>query len=172
MPSLSALSCQSAVISHRLTSLFDVLGQIASKSELTDLQDPGTMGGTYAGNIVGCAAALATLDVFAEEGLVENAATMGARLLAGLHRLQNNPDYRIRDVRGLGCMIGVEFEPGSPAGTASLVATACTDQGMLLLTTSAFECVRFIPPLTVSADEIDLALEKFEAALKTVWSIR
>ena len=126
------------------------------------------MGGTYAGNIVGCAAALATLDVFAEENLVENAAVMGDRLLAGLLRLQSNSEYQIRNVRGLGCMIGVEFEPEAPVGTAGAVATACADQGMLLLTTSAFECVRFIPPLTVSADEIDIALDRFKAALDSV----
>merc|ERR1711884_1021482 len=113
------------------------LSAVIAKSELADSQVPGTMGGTYAGNAVACAAALATQRVIRDEGLIE---------------LKDQYPDVIRDVRGLGCMIGLEFYQGHgvPDGINKLVSQACFDNGMLLLPASVFPTVRFIPPLTVS----------------------
>jgi 4-aminobutyrate aminotransferase len=145
------------------------LSAIASRTDLTETQQPGSMGGTYAGNILACASACATVDVILEERLCENSELMGKRLRAGLHKLQASGKYPIKDVRGLGLMVGVEFERSCDKGTAGAVAGACLDEGMMLLTTSAWECVRFIPPLVATTEEIDLGLEKFEAALNAVF---
>ena len=71
---------------------------------------PGSFGGTYAGNVVACAAANATIDVMVEENMVENASAMGWRLKNGLRKLQDSGKYPIKSVRGLGLMIRMEFE--------------------------------------------------------------
>ncbi|TDH68064.1 hypothetical protein CCR75_004274 [Bremia lactucae] len=143
---------------------------IASRKELTDTQPPGSMGGTYAGNTVSCAAAIATLEVIAEENLLENTRARGKQLQAGLHKLKASGKYPILDVRGLGLMIGLEFDPAKASkGTATKISAACLNHGMMLLTTSIYETLRFIPPLTVSEDECSLALATFEKALNDVF---
>ncbi|CAH0475936.1 unnamed protein product [Peronospora belbahrii] len=146
------------------------LSGIASRRELMDMQPPGSMGGTYAGNAVACAAAIATQEVIAEENVLENTRTRGAQLQAGLNKLKASGKYPILDVRGLGLMIGVEFDPEmAPQSTANKISAACLDHGMMLLTTSVYETLRFMPPLTVSEDECALALEIFEKALDDVF---
>jgi 4-aminobutyrate aminotransferase len=84
------------------------LSAIAASRELMAQAWPGSQGGTYGGNAVACAAALATLDVIQEEGLVDNAAQQGSRLLAGARSVQAKHP-QIGDVRGMGLMIGSEF---------------------------------------------------------------
>lgn len=144
------------------------LSAVASRAELADQQDPGTMGGTYAGNAVSCAAALATQQVIRDKGLVENSQKMGTRLKNGLLELQaSHPDV-IRDVRGLGCMIGVELNESIAAGTSKAISQACFENGMILLPASVFPTVRFIPPLTVTEAEIDMGLDIFSKSLKEV----
>ena len=148
------------------------LSAISSRAELTKHVPAGAMGGTYAANPVACAAALATLDVFAEEGVVVNAAARGAQLLSGLRAIAATHPAWVRDVRGLGCMVGLELHPprslGTPAGCAARLQRACRERGLLLLTASVFETLRFIPPLTVSAAEIDDALTVVGDALQEV----
>lgn len=144
------------------------LSAVASRAELADQQEPGTMGGTYAGNAISCAAALATQKVIREEGLVENSQVMGARLENGLKSLQANYTDMIRDVRGLGCMIGVEFQENVAPGTSKALSQACFRNGMILLPASVFPTVRFIPPLTVTKEEVDMGLDIFEKSLKEV----
>jgi 4-aminobutyrate aminotransferase len=141
------------------------LSAIATRAELSNQQDPGTMGGTYAGNAVACAAALATQQVIREEGLVEHALEMGSYLTAQLREVQARHPI-LRDVRGPGCMVGVEMQKNVPAGSSKAVSQACLERGMLLLPASVFPTLRFIPPLTVTKDEIDLGLEIFEDALR------
>lgn len=160
---------------------------IASRPELHEGLTPGTFGGTYGANALGCAAAAATLDVIADEGLVENARERGKQLAAGLVKIASDasvvPPGTIVDVRGRGLMAAVEFGAGgggndakeavfggpARAGVASAVAAACGERGMLLMTAGARESVRFLPALTVSAEEIDEALSIFEAALGDVF---
>jgi 4-aminobutyrate aminotransferase len=122
---------------------------------------PGSQGGTYGGNAVSCAAAVATLDVIQDESLVENAAARGRQLLDGA-RLVGDKTPAIGDVRGLGLLVGSEFtKPDGEADTATAQAAqkAAAERGLLLLTCGAYmNVVRMIPPLIVDADQVDEAL--------------
>ena len=157
------------VIAKGLASGFPIAG-IVSRTELTSKQPAGSMGGTYTANPVACAAAIATQQVIKEERLVENAATRGVELMSALKSLAQSGKYPIRDVRGLGLMIGLEFNKDCAAGTANAVSQACLKHGMLLLTTSVFETVRFIPPLTVSSSEVEQCVGIFKKALDEVFA--
>ncbi|MCY7419548.1 MAG: aminotransferase class III-fold pyridoxal phosphate-dependent enzyme [Chloroflexi bacterium] len=126
---------------------------------------PGAHGGTYGGNVVACAAALATLDVIEQEGLVENAAARGQQLLDGIRGSQA-AHPRLGDVRGLGCMVALEFvdpaaaDPLTPdAAIVKRVLAAALDRKLILLSAGSFgQVVRIIPPLVTTADEGDLAV--------------
>ncbi|WP_405952958.1 aminotransferase class III-fold pyridoxal phosphate-dependent enzyme [Streptomyces prunicolor] len=144
------------------------LSAIAASEELMRKARPGSQGGTYGGNAVACAAAVATLDVVEEENLVANAAAMGTRLRAGLDEVAaKNP--AIGDVRGLGLMLASEFvtETGEPdPGTATRVMRAAVDEGLLLLPCGPWgNVVRMIPPLIVDAGAIDEGLRAWSAAV-------
>ncbi|KHL04385.1 aspartate aminotransferase family protein [Sinomonas humi] len=132
---------------------------------------PGSQGGTYGGNAVSAAAAVATLNVVKEEGLVENARVRGDELQSGLKEIQSRFPA-IGNVRGLGLMQGIEFtlEDGTAdAATAAAVQQATTGQGLLTLTCGpSGNVVRLIPALVVTQDEITLGLQRFEAAVATV----
>lgn len=145
------------------------LAGLAARRELMEKWIPGSHGGTYGGNAVACAAAVATIQVMRDERLVENAAAMGQVLLSGLRQLQGqHPE--IGDVRGLGLMIATEFtdrqgEPGTERAKA--VARAAYQQGLLLLTCGSYDnVIRWIPPLIVNASQIEDGLEKFQTALE------
>lgn len=131
---------------------------------------PGSQGGTYGGNAVACAAALATLDVVEEEGLVENARAMGERLMDGLGAVSEHPS--IGDVRGKGLMVGIEFTKadGTPDGdTAGRVLERTAELGLLLLGCGAYgQVVRFIPALVVNGEQIDRGVEIFAQAVRDV----
>ncbi|KAF1334884.1 4-aminobutyrate transaminase, partial [Globisporangium splendens] len=146
------------------------LSVVASRKDLTDLQVPGAMGGTYAGNPVSCAAAIATQDVIRDELVLENTKARSRQFFAGLERFKASGKYPILDVRGLGLMVAIEFDAKAvPVGTAARISQSCLAHGMMVLTTSIFETLRFMPPLTVSAEECDLGLEIFEKALQDVF---
>jgi 4-aminobutyrate aminotransferase len=144
------------------------LSGIAASRELMSKARPGSQGGTYGGNAVACAAALATLDVVQEEGLVENAAVQGRRLLDGL-RAASADVKQVGDVRGLGLMVAVEFTApdGSPdTATAVKAHAAAAEQSLLLLTCGPFgNVVRFIPPLITTAEQVDEGVALWSKAL-------
>jgi 4-aminobutyrate aminotransferase len=130
---------------------------------------PGSQGGTYGGNAVAAAAAVATLDVVRDEGLVENSRVRGEQLHTGLVALAGEYD-KIGDVRGLGLMQVIELTTaeGEP-DTAGAVAVqqAAIGEDLLLLTCGAYgNVVRFIPALVVNAEEIDEGLRRIASALK------
>ncbi|MGH3449212.1 MAG: aspartate aminotransferase family protein [Haloechinothrix sp.] len=138
------------------------LSAIAASTELMSKAWPGSQGGTYGGNAVACAAALATLDVIQDEKLVENAATQGQRLIDGARSVAaKHPE--IGDVRGLGLMVGSEFvtADGEPdTATAQAAQKAAAERGLLLLTCGAWmNVVRMIPALVVNSEQIDEALD-------------
>jgi 4-aminobutyrate aminotransferase len=154
------------------------LSALAASGELMKKWTPGTHGGTYGGNAVACAAAVATIRVMKEEGLLDNAEKMGAVLMTGLRKLQEeHPE--IGDVRGLGLMVGTEFTaPPGPlrsAGTgareprtdrAKAVAKAALGEGLMLLTCGSYDnTIRWIPPLVVNEAQVKDALGMFEQAL-------
>lgn len=156
------------VMAKGLASGFPLSG-IAYRSSLMNNAKPGSHGGTYGGNAVACAAAAATVRVIRDQSLVQNSASMGEYLIGRLRDLQSRFPV-IGDVRGLGLMIGVEFTTarGKPDGeTAKAVRLQCLDEGLVLLTCGTFaNVIRWIPPLIVTAEQIDEALAIFEDALK------
>jgi 4-aminobutyrate aminotransferase len=144
------------------------LSAIAAPKALMEKAWPGSQGGTYGGNAVACAAALAVLDVIAEEGLVENARVQGEKLVAGVRDAAQGIGA-IGDVRGRGLMVGIEFVDahGQPDGaTAATVHAAAAEQGLLLLTCGVSgNVVRMIPPLVVTGEQIDEGLALWTKAL-------
>ena len=144
------------------------LSGIAASSELMDKWPPGSHGGTYGGNAVACAAAVATIQTIRVEALVENAAAMGRVLMTGLGHLQEQyPE--IGDVRGQGLMVGVEFSrpDGQPwTQRAVELSAACHERGLMLLTCGTYNnVVRWIPPLIVDELQLEQALNLFSDAL-------
>jgi 4-aminobutyrate aminotransferase len=147
------------------------LSGIAARKELMQHSPTGSQGGTYGGNAVSCAAAVATLQVMQEEGLIENSAKMGAKLLERLQALQRQY-AAIGQVRGLGLMIGIEFTTaaGEPdKETAKAVVQKCLDEKLILLTCGTYgNVIRWIPPLIIKDDHLDEAWAIFTGALKAV----
>ena len=148
------------------------LSGIAARRELMDRWQSGSHGGTYGGNVVACAAAVATIHALQKEGLVENAARLGEKLLARLRAMQERYPS-LGDVRGLGLMVGVEFVvPGGRTpdkDRAKEVQEACRESGLLLLTCGTEgNVIRWIPPLIIGEQELEEALNVFEHALGSV----
>ncbi len=148
------------------------LSGILARRSLLELLGPGTHGGTYGGNAVACAAALATLDVIAAEGLLQNAAYQGERLLSGIrHVAAAQP--AVAEVRGRGLMVGIEFaDPETLAprpDLAKVVLHEAFDRRLLLLTCGTYgQVVRVIPPLVTTDAEIDSAVGIIGAALEAI----
>ncbi|MGB9612943.1 MAG: aminotransferase class III-fold pyridoxal phosphate-dependent enzyme [Candidatus Margulisiibacteriota bacterium] len=140
------------------------LGACLAKAEIMAKWSPGAHGSTFGGNPVCCAAALATIQVIKEEKLLTNATKLGSYLMKKLSKLKVKYSNLIREVRGLGLMIGVDF------GNSEIVKKirfSCLDQGLVLISTGGEGTViRFIPPLNVDKEQIDQALAIFEEALR------
>ena len=144
------------------------LSGIMTRDGLMSKSPPGSMGGTYGATAIAAAAAVATLRVVKEEGLVLNAALRGEQLQAGLRALAVRVPGHIADVRGRGCMVGLEFSHPHGSGFAGAVTAAAMARGLLLFTTGWRETIRFIPPLTVTEGEVAHALAVFGDALADV----
>ncbi len=146
------------------------ISAVGASRALMEQWTPGSHGGTYGGNALAAAAAVATIGVLRDENLPDNAARQGERLMDGLKDLQ--AEYpMIGDVRGRGLMVGVEFmRDGQPDKTsAKAVQKACIERNLLLLTCGTFDnVIRWIPPLVVESGQIDEALGVFAEALGTV----
>lgn len=134
------------------------LGAFIAKADLMNW-DKGAHGTTFGGNPVACAAALETIALLEEE-LIDNAAELGAYLLERLEPLQSEHPALV-DVRGLGLMIGLEFET---AEQAQALVKAAFQKGLLLLGCGD-KSVRLSPPLVVEREEVDMALEILEEAI-------
>jgi 4-aminobutyrate aminotransferase len=155
-------------IAKGLASGFPLSG-IAASQELMAKAYPGSQGGTYGGNAVACAAAVATLDVIRDEKLVENADAMGGRLRAGLEEIARTTPA-IADVRGLGLMLASEFvaDDGSPdPDTAARVQRAAAAAGLLLLLCGPWNnVVRMIPALVVDEAAVDEGLRMWKSGVE------
>ncbi|MFL5779356.1 MAG: aspartate aminotransferase family protein [Chloroflexota bacterium] len=133
----------------------------------------GAHGSTFGGNPVACAAAVAVLETIEREGLVANAAARGVELRSALDRIAAEDD-RIGDVRGQGLMVAVEFVKDrttrEPDGELpDRLIEACADRGLLVLTCGRIhQVVRWIPPLNVSAAEVNEGVEIFGDALASL----
>ena len=140
------------------------ISAIGASAELMARWPRGSHGGTYGGNPVGCAAALATIDVLTEDGFLDHVAARGRQLAAGLAEACA-ADPGVTEVRSLGLMVAVEFR--DPIRVLA-VLQRCLDDGRLVLMSAGTysQVVRFMPPLVVSESEVDQALRVFEKALE------
>jgi 4-aminobutyrate aminotransferase/(S)-3-amino-2-methylpropionate transaminase len=149
------------------------LSGVIGKAEIMDAPGDSAIGGTYVGNPVAQAAALAVLDVFEEESLVERAGQIGETIRSRMQSWQERWDA-IGDVRGLGAMLAIELvhdrDTKDPAPElASAVVEAASARGLLLLKSGIYSnCIRVLVPLVISEGELDEALGVWEDALGSV----
>jgi len=141
---------------------FPIAG-VCGKAEIMDAIAPGGLGGTYAGNPLSCAAALAVLEIFEEERLLERCQAVAQKLVAGLQAIQARHP-QIAEVRGLGAMVAIELfetdERTRPAAelTAQIVARA-RDKGLILLSCGTYyNVLRVLVPLTVEDEVLERGL--------------
>jgi 4-aminobutyrate aminotransferase/(S)-3-amino-2-methylpropionate transaminase len=148
------------------------LSGVIGRDHIMQAAEPGGLGGTYAGSPIACAAALAVLDVIAEEGLLARADAIGARIKHRLEELaRRNDTLPIGAIRGPGAMIGFEIfkerggtEP-DPEATKRVTALAL-EHGLVLLSCGVFgNVIRILVPLTVQDDVLEEGLKMLEAAL-------
>jgi len=169
-------ACEYAGIEPDLMTLAKSLGggmplsAVVGRAAIMDAPAPGGLGGTYAGNPLACAAALAVLDVIAEEDLCERARTLGGQLVRGLEALAARHPT-IVEVRGLGAMVAIELgEQGDATRPAAALTRALVtragERGLLILSCGTHgNVVRFLPPLTMPAAIADEGLAILAACL-------
>src|SRR5205814_2285456 len=149
------------------------LSAVVGRAEIMDAPPDSAIGGTYVGNPVAQAAALAVLDVIEDEGLVGRAAAIGETMRGRMTSWQERFD-QVGDVRGLGAMLAIELvhdrETKDPAPElASAVVEDAARNGLLLLKSGIYSnCIRVLVPLVISDSELDEALTVWEQALQTV----
>ena len=144
------------LVGKALSGGFYPVSAVLSNSEVLGVLQPGQHGSTFGGNPLACAVARAALKVLVEEDMIENSATQGAYLKAGLEGIRSNV---VREVRGRGLMVALELHP--EAGGARRFCEALRQRGMLAKDTHG-HTIRISPPLIVKREEIDWALEQVE----------
>jgi 4-aminobutyrate aminotransferase/(S)-3-amino-2-methylpropionate transaminase len=149
------------------------LSGVIGRAALMDLPEPGALGGTYAGNPLACAAALAVLDVIETEGLCARAERLGARLRGAVEAIARRNDRRpIAHLRGLGAMVGFDIvtpgaEPQPDAAATREVVARAVEAGLLLLSCGAQgNTIRLLPPLTIADAELEVGLARLDEALR------
>ncbi|WP_454725422.1 MULTISPECIES: 4-aminobutyrate--2-oxoglutarate transaminase [Cupriavidus] len=147
------------------------LSGVVGRAEIMDAPTPGGLGGTYAGNPLACAAALAVLDVFEEEQILSGARALGETLRAGLERLAAEFPA-VGTVRGVGAMLALEFvrhgDPRQPdAEFAQAVIDRCREGGLLVIKCGVYRNnLRLLAPLNTSAETAEEALAILRAAIE------
>ncbi|MEX2627460.1 MAG: aspartate aminotransferase family protein [Ilumatobacteraceae bacterium] len=141
---------------------------LGTRREIDELWPVGSHGSTYGGNPIGCAAALATIDVLTEPGFLDNVRDRGAQLTDALREQQTDHD-ELRQVRGPGLMVASSFT--EPTRVAAVLQHCLREGGLILMGAGTTgRVIRWMPPLVVTADEIDEALGAFSAALRATGS--
>jgi 4-aminobutyrate aminotransferase len=148
------------------------LAAVTGRTEVMDAPKPGGLGGTFAGNPLGIAAAHAVLDIIAEERLCERAITLGKQLKQRLETVwQDIPE--IADVRGPGFMNAVEFQKAGSLEPnpefANAVRAKALEHGLILLTCGVYgNVIRFLAPITIPQSVFEEALEILESSIRAV----
>jgi ornithine--oxo-acid transaminase len=148
------------LVGKALSGGFYPVSAVLSNSEVMGTLRPGEHGSTFGGNPLACAVAREALKVLVEEGMIENAARMGQRFLDGLKTLKNP---MIKEVRGKGLMIGLELM--SEAGPARPYCLQLKEKGLLCKDTHE-QTIRFAPPLVITAEEVDWAVDRIRIVLE------
>ncbi|WP_298275024.1 ornithine--oxo-acid transaminase [uncultured Bradyrhizobium sp.] len=147
------------LLGKALSGGFYPVSAVLSNTEVLGTLKPGQHGSTFGGNPLACAVARAALRVLVDEGMIENAAVQGARFLDGLRSIRANI---VREVRGRGLMLAVELRP--EAGPARRHCEVLREYGILAKDTHD-HTIRIAPPLVITQDQVDWALEQIGAAL-------
>jgi len=147
------------IIGKALSGGFYPVSAVLADRQVLEVFNPGDHGSTFGGNPLAAAVAREALGVLVEEGLIENAEQQGEYLLGRLKRVESD---HIADVRGRGLLIGVELEP--EVGGARRFAEALKGEGLLCKETHE-NVIRFAPPLVITREDIDWALERIERVL-------
>jgi len=148
------------LIGKALSGGFYPVSAVLSNSEVMDVLQPGEHGSTFGGNPLACAVARTALQVLVDEGMIENAEKMGAVFLNGLKQIVNP---LIKDVRGKGLMLAMEFYP--KAGGARQYCLKLKEKGLLCKETHE-NTIRFAPPLVINQTEVEWALDKISNVIK------
>ena len=149
------------------------LSAVVGRAEIMDAPTPGRIGGTYGGNPVSCAAALATIDLMEKEDLSDRAAKVGEKIVGRLQELQQKYP-QVGDIRGLGSMVALELvkdpvtkEPHKEAVPA--IVQECFKRGLLTMGAGIFgNVIRFLPPIVMTDEQLETALRIFEESLGKV----
>jgi len=147
-------------IGKALSGGFYPVSAVLSNAEILGVFDPGSHGSTFGGSPLACGVAREALRVLVEEDLVANAAAMGGYFMSRLDEVQSP---HVREVRGRGLLIGVELRPD--AGGARRFCEALQREGILAKETHV-DTIRFAPPLIVTRDDIDWAMERIAPVLR------
>lgn len=147
------------LIGKALSGGFYPVSAVLSNSEVLGVLQPGQHGSTFGGNPLACAIARAALKALTEEGMIENSARMGDRFHKGLKDIRSNI---VREVRGRGLMLAVELDP--EAGGARKYCEELKRRGILAKDTHG-DTIRIAPPLVITGDQVDWAVEQFAEVL-------
>jgi ornithine--oxo-acid transaminase len=147
------------LIGKALSGGFYPVSAVLSNSEVLGVLKPGQHGSTFGGNPLACAVARAALKVLTEEGMIENSAAQGEYFKAQLQGIRSD---MVREVRGRGLMLAVELH--HEAGGARRICEALRARGVLAKDTHG-HTIRIAPPLVITRDEVDWALEQIEPVL-------
>jgi len=148
------------LVGKALSGGFYPVSAVLSNKEVMDVLRPGEHGSTFGGNPLACAIARTALRVLVEEGMIENAANLGRYFIDALRSLN---DPKIKEIRGKGLMIGIEFHP--EVGGARQYSEKLMAEGMLCKETHD-HIIRIAPPLVITRDDIDWALERIAKVLR------
>ena len=150
------------------------ISAVVGRADIMDSVGPGGLGGTYAGSPLGCAAALAVLDVFEEEGILERSLALGERLISRLRSMAQSHAC-IGDVRGLGSMVAMELfktVDGKPVADADLtrqLVVKAAERGLILLSCGMYgNVIRILVPITGSNEVVDEGLDIIEGCLESL----
>ena len=148
------------------------LAAVVGKAEIMDSVHAWGLGGTYGGNPVACAAALAVLEVFEEENMLAKSIALGEKLKARFEKWQKDFSI-IGEIRGLGAMLGLEFVKGASkepaADEAKQLAAYCLDNGLLILVCGSYgNIVRVLAPFVITDEQLEKGLSILEAGLREI----
>ncbi|WP_027723325.1 ornithine--oxo-acid transaminase [Maridesulfovibrio zosterae] len=147
------------LIGKALSGGFYPVSAVLSNTEVLGVLKPGEHGSTFGGNPLACAVSREALKILTEENLIENAAIIGKKFLSGLKKIKNN---KIKEVRGRGLLLAVEFKLN--AGGARKYCEELKENGLLCKETHD-NIIRFAPPLVITAEQVEWALERISEAL-------
>ena len=151
------------------------IAAVTGKAEIVDAAHAGGLGGTYSGNPLACVTAVEAIKLINNETFLQRAAAVGQHMRTHLQQLQRQFPDRIGDVRGLGPMLAMEIVQDAESKTPDVAATgainaATLERGLITIRAGLYSnCVRFLPPLNITDDEIDEAMGVLKTAVASVF---